>query len=321
MKVFDYEHVQLLPKKGVVASRLECDATVKFGKHKFKIPLVPANMKTIIDIDLAIELGMNGYFYIMHRFDINTKDFIKRCLQEKVISSISIGVKQEWYTIIEDLVKEKLIPDYITIDIAHGHSNVTKNMIDHIRKHMGNKTFLIAGNIATPEAVTDLERWGVDATKIGVGLGKVCITRLKTGFGTAGWQLSAIKLCAKAASKPIIADGGIMYPGDIIKSVRFGATMVMAGSILSAHVESPGKIIEKNKVQYKEYFGSASQFNKGNMKNVEGKKELVELKGSIWDTLKYIEQDIQSAISYSGGKHIDSLKYVSYVLLKSVEGY
>lgn len=321
MKIFDFEHVQLLPKRCIVSSRTECDATVKLGNLVFKIPIVPANMKTILDEKLAIDLAKKGYFYILHRFNIDTKAFILKCKEEKVFASISVGVKEEWFTVIDQLAKENLIPEYITIDIAHGHADSVKEIITHIRNKMGTKTFIIAGNVATPEAVTDLERWGADATKIGVGPGKVCITRLKTGFGTAGWQLSAIKWCSKAATKPIIADGGIRHHGDIAKAIRFGATMVIAGSILSGHIENPGKIIEIDGIKYKEYYGSASEFNKTQKKNIEGKKELVELKGSLWETLSYIEQDIQSSISYAGGKELSSLKHVSYVLLQSNDGY
>jgi len=321
MKVFDFEHVQLLPKRCIVKSRSECDTSVVLGKHTFKIPIVPANMVTILNEDISIKMAKKGYFYIMHRFNVDTKAFVKKAKKEGVIASISIGVKQEWYPIVEELAKEDLIPEYITIDIAHGHATSVKKIIDHIRKHMGNKTFIIAGNVATPEAVTDLERWGVDATKVGVGPGKVCITRLKTGFGTAGWQLSAIKWCSKAASKPIIADGGIRYFGDIAKAMRFGATIVMTGSILSGHLESPGKVIDVKGQKFKEYYGSASEFNKGEHRHVEGKKELVPIKGSLWDTLVEIQQDLQSAISYAGGKDLKALKHVNYVLLKNTEGY
>ena len=81
-------------------------------------------------------------------------------------------------------------------------------MIKHIKKHLPN-TFVIAGNVGTPEGVRELENAGADATKVGIGPGKVCITKLKTGFGTGGWQLAALRWCAKAARKPIIADGGI----------------------------------------------------------------------------------------------------------------
>ena len=107
---------------------------------------------------------------------------------------------------------------------------------------------------------------------MGIGPGKVCITKIKTGFGTGGWQLAALRWCAKAARKPIIADGGIRTHGDIAKSVRFGATMVMIGSLFAGHEESPGETKVEDGVVYKEYFGSASEFQKGEKKNVEGKK-------------------------------------------------
>lgn len=106
-------------------------------------------------------------------------------------------------------------------------------MIRYIKQQLP-ESFLTAGNVATPEAVRELENAGADATKVGVGPGKACITKLKTGFGTGGWQLAALRLCSKAASKPLIADGGIRHNGDIAKSVRFGASMVMIGSLLPA---------------------------------------------------------------------------------------
>ena len=122
-------------------------------------------------------------------------------------------------------------PEYITIDIAHGHADSVISMIQHIKKELPD-TFVIAGNVGTPEAVRELENAGADATKVGIGPGKVCITKVKTGFGTGGWQLAALRWCAKAARKPIIADGGIRTHGDIAKSIRFGASMVMIGSLL-----------------------------------------------------------------------------------------
>ena len=97
---------------------------------------------------------------------------------------------------------------------------------------------------------------------MGIGPGKVCITKIKTGFGTGGWQLAALRWCAKAARKPIIADGGIRTHGDIAKSVRFGATMVMIGSLFAGHEESPGETKVEDGVVYKEYFGSASELAK-----------------------------------------------------------
>ena len=163
----------------------------------------------------------------------------------------------------------------------------------------------------------ELENAGADATKVGIGPGKVCITKIKTGFGTGGWQLAALRLCAKAARKPIIADGGIRTHGDIAKSVRFGASMVMIGSLFAGHEESPGETIIKEGKMYKEYFGSASEFQKGEKKNVEGKKMWVEFKGSLKDTLIEMEQDLQSSISYAGGNKLDAIRTVDYVIVKN----
>lgn len=315
--VFDYEDIQLIPNKSIVNSRTECDTSVTFGGHTFRLPVVPANMQTIIDEKISIFLAENNYFYIMHRFQPETRiDFVKDMKERGLYASISVGVKEDEYPFIEQLANENLSPEFITIDIAHGHSNAVINMIQHIKKHLPN-SFVIAGNVGTPEAVRELENAGADATKVGIGPGKVCITKIKTGFGTGGWQLAALRWCAKAASKPIIADGGIRTHGDIAKSVRFGASMVMIGSLFAGHEESPGETVEKDGKLYKEYFGSASEFQKGERKNVEGKKMHVEYKGSLMDTLIEMEQDLQSSISYAGGNKLSAIRTVDYVIVKN----
>jgi GMP reductase len=274
-------------------------------------------MQTIIDEKIALFLAEKGYFYIMHRFQPEKRlSFIKDMQARGLFASISVGVKEAEYKFIEELAAEELTPEYITIDIAHGHSNSVINMIKHIKTHLP-KSFVIAGNVGAPEAVRELEHAGADATKVGIGPGKVCITKIKTGFGTGGWQLAALRWCAKAASKPVIADGGIRNHGDIAKSIRFGATMVMIGSLFAGHEESPGETIEKDGKLYKEYFGSASEFQKGERKNVEGKKMFVEYKGPLKDTLEEMEQDLQSSISYAGGTNLDAIRTVDYVIVKN----
>src|SRR5690606_14642566 len=239
--VFDYEDIQLIPAKCIVQSRSECDTSITFGGRQFKLPVVPANMQTIIDENIALQLAENGYFYIMHRFQPEKRiDFVKDMQERGLYASISVGVKEEEYSFVEELANENLTPEYITIDIAHGHSNAVIDMIKHIKNHLPD-SFVIAGNVGTPEAVRELENAGADATKVGIGPGKVCITKIKTGFGTGGWQLAALRWCAKAASKPIIADGGIRTHGDIAKSIRFGASWVMIGSLFAVLDESTGK--------------------------------------------------------------------------------
>lgn len=236
--VFDYEDIQLIPNKCIIISRSQADTSVTLGKYQFKLPVIPANMQTIIDETIAGQLAKEGYFYIMHRFDEDSrKPFIKRMHEQGLIASISVGVKAYEYEFVTSLKEDA--PEFITIDIAHGHANSVIDMIKHIKTELP-ETFVIAGNVGTPEAVRELENAGADATKVGIGPGKVCITKVKTGFGTGGWQLAALRWCAKAARKPIIADGGIRTHGDIAKSIRFGASMVMIGSLFAGHIESPG---------------------------------------------------------------------------------
>ena len=317
MPVFDYEDIQLVPNKCIVKSRSEIDTRIKFGPMTFNIPVVPANMQTVIDEKLAVWLAQNGYFYIMHRFDEDERlPFVKRMHDQGLFASISVGVKPKEHELIDELAAQNLVPEYITIDIAHGHSDTVIEMIKHIKQSMPG-VFVIAGNVGTPEGVRELENAGADATKVGIGPGKACITKLKTGFGTGGWQLAAVRLCAKAASKPIIADGGIRNNGDIAKSVRFGASMVMIGSMFAGHEETPGEVVEQDGQKYKVYYGSASQYQKGQYKNVEGKKLLVPYRGHISDTLREMQEDLQSSISYAGGKELMSLRKVDYVIVKN----
>ncbi|MEO7245622.1 MAG: GMP reductase [Rubrivivax sp.] len=314
MQIFDYDHILLLPRKCRVESRSECDPAVEFGGRRFALPVVPSNMKTVLDEPIATVLAQTGHFYVMHRFDLDAVGFARRMRERGLFVSISSGVKPADFAVIDRLAAEGIGADYVTIDIAHGHADSVHRAIDHIKARLP-QAFVIAGNVATPEAVIDLENWGADATKVGVGPGKVCITKLKTGFGTGGWQLSALKWCARVATKPMVADGGIRHHGDIAKSVRFGASMVMVGSLFAGHEESPGQTVEVDGKRYKEYYGSASDFNKGEYKHVEGKRILEPIKGTLADTLREMREDLQSSISYAGGQVLADLKKVPYVIL------
>jgi GMP reductase len=116
------------------------------------------------------------------------------------------------------------------------------------------------------------------------------------------------------ASVPIIADGGIRNPGDIAKALTFGATIVMVGGMMSGYEDSPGHIVEIDGKKFKEFWGSASSYQSGKSNRIEGKKTLVDFKNeSIFDGLKYIEECLQSSISYAGGKDLnifDNTKWI-----------
>ena len=199
MEIFDYDNVLLLPRKCRVDSRSECDAGIELGGRTFRIPVVPANMKTVVDEPICLWLAQNGFFYVMHRFDLDNVKFVRDMHAKGAYASISVGVKAPDYEAVNQMAAEGQVPEYVTIDIAHGHADSVKNMITHLKAKLPG-AFVIAGNVGTPEAIIDLENWGADATKVGIGPGKVCITRMKTGFGTGGWQLSALKWCARVAT-------------------------------------------------------------------------------------------------------------------------
>ena len=141
-----------------------------------------------------------------------------------------------------------------------------------------------------------------------------CTTYPSTGFGSRNCQASIVYQCSLCTNIPIIADGGIKVPGDISKSLVLGATMVMVGGMLSGLQDSPGQIVEINGKNYKEFWGSASSFQSGKKNRIEGKKNLIELKGkSILEEMVHLEECLQSSISYGGGNNLESLKKVKWV--------
>src|SRR5262245_21127922 len=117
MEIFDYDNILLLPRKCRVDSRAECDASVEFGARRFKLPVVPANMKTVLDEPIAQMLAETGHFYVMHRFDLDNVAFAKRMRERGLFVSISSGVKPADVAVIDRLAAEGVGADYITIDI------------------------------------------------------------------------------------------------------------------------------------------------------------------------------------------------------------
>jgi len=233
----------------------------------------------------------------------------------RLLVAASVGITNDTVDRVDALVEAGV--DAIVVDTAHGHS---KGVLDAVKTLRTNYPDLdiIAGNVATGEAARDLFEAGADVVKVGIGPGSICTTRVVAGVGVP--QITAIYDCATVArelGKTIIADGGIRTHGDIAKSIRFGATMVMIGSLFAGHEESPGKTVEINGERFKEYFGSASEFQKGERKNVEGKKIIVPYKGSLKDTLVEMQQDLQSSISYAGGSDLESIRKVDYVIVKN----
>jgi len=289
------------------------------GGFTFKLPVVPANMECVINDELAIKLAQAGYFYIHNRFTTDTLAFAKKMKDLNLPISISIGVNDDAYVTMNALLEANLVPHFVTIDIAHGHSQKMEKIIQWIKQSFPSPPFIIAGNVSTAEAVRDLESWGANAIKVGIGPGSACTTFKATGFGSRNIQAYVVGLCAEARQNHktmIIADGGIKDPGDVAKSIVLGADMVMIGGMFSALVDSPGSTVRGTDGQlYKEFWGSASVFQSGKKNRIEGTKKLLPLKQrTILEEMDYIHECLQSSISYGGGKELTCLKNVKYLL-------
>ena len=321
-KAYKYSDIALIPNYSECESRDDCDTSITLFNKKYKLPIIPANMKSVIDYNLSRWMSENDYFYIMHRFNNDIYAQIEQANNQnwKTIS-FSIGVQDKDKTIIHKLRTNKLRLDFLTIDIAHGHSIKMKRMIEFIKDNLPD-TKIIAGNVATPQAVTDLSRWGADIVKVGVGQGSPCTTKDKTGFTVP--MFSCTQSCSNLYSGdfegkghkkiPIIADGGVSCNGDVAKALVAGAKMVMAGGLFAACTDSPAKLIKFNGDYLKGYYGSASYENKGRLNHIEGKLNAIEDNRMTYERkLEEIGEDIQSAISYAGGDNVEAFNSVEFI--------
>ncbi|MBT4120460.1 MAG: IMP dehydrogenase [Candidatus Magasanikbacteria bacterium] len=236
----------------------------------------------------------------------------------QLIVGAAVGVHGDYIERAQELVKAGV--DVLVIDIAHGHSDLMFNAVEKLREVVPDVQ-LIAGNVATATATKELCEAGVDAIKVGVGPGTICITRLVTGCGMP--QLTAVMEAAKVAKRygvPVIADGGIGKSGDIIKAIGAGADCVMMGGMFAGTDESPGIVMTKGDKKFKVCRGSASftqshtrkrhGLEKKNLKEVvpEGVESLVPYKGPVEDIIGQMVGGVKSGMSYTNSHTIAELQ-------------
>jgi GMP reductase len=313
MQALHYKDVVLIPSYSNLSSRANADVTVKLFDHVFKAPVLPSNMKCTIDVETARLLSNAGYFYIMHRFDVCLLDFIRIANEENwPCISISIGVNASDRVVFDELYNSNLRIDFITVDIAHGHHQKMKETLSYLQKFRNRGTRIIAGNIVTAIAAKDLAAWGADIVKAGIGQGFVCTTKDKTGFTVP--MFTCIENMSRV-NVPIIADGGVRCNGDIVKAIVGGASMVMCGGMFAKLLDSPSASFKDQHTgeTLKEYYGSASFHNKGVMKNIEGRRELMAAEHMTYlQKMDEIIEDLQSAVSYAGGNELLDLRRVQH---------
>ncbi len=210
--------------------------------------------------------------------------------------------------------------DMIVIDTAHGHSAGVAEAVRRARKMAGDVQ-IVAGNVATGDAVRALIDAGADAVKVGIGPGSICTTRMVAGVGVP--QLTAIMDCVAAAGDiPIIADGGIKFSGDFAKAIAAGASCAMVGSMIAGTDEAPGEMILFQGRSYKAYRGMGSlgamargsadryfQKDAASDKLVpEGIEGQVPYKGSAGTVIHQLVGGLRAAMGYTGCATVEEMR-------------
>lgn len=232
----------------------------------------------------------------------------------------AIGVSEKEFERAKILVEAQV--DALIVDTAHGHS---KGVIEMIR--MLKKTFphvdIVAGNVATAKACSDLIEAGVDGIKVGIGPGSICTTRVVAGIGVP--QFSAVLECAEFCRKkniPVIADGGIKLSGDVVKALAAGASSVMIGSLFAGTDEAPGEMVLYQGRAYKVYrgmgslgamaLGSKDRYGQGAVEDTgklvpEGIEGQVPYRGSLSSNIFQLVGGLRSGMGYVGANNLEEL--------------
>lgn len=307
-----------------------------------KIPFVSAPMDTVTESELAIKLGQLGGIGIIHRnlsIDDQVKE-VKKTLKAGVLCGAAVGTGKGFEERVSALFQAKV--SLIVVDSAHGFSQPVIDATKYIKKNFP-KLEIMAGNISTGDGAEALIKAGADGLRVGMGPGAICTTRIISGMGVP--QVTALIDVAKVAKKykiPVIADGGIKYTGDMVKSLALGASSCMMGSFFASSLESPGEkvelsrnqvphrfqsIFEKDKHTYtfKAYRGMGSvgamqkgakiksegEFHGKSYKDrvlvAEGVEGLVPVKGSVLDLIEQAIGGIKSGMYYIGAKNLNEL--------------
>jgi IMP dehydrogenase len=321
------DKIQNVMTKDVVTANL--GVTLDESKeilHKHRIEKLP-----IVD-DSGIVKGL-----ITSKDITNNADYPNASKDKKgrPLVGAAVGVKGDFLERSESLLEAGV--DVLVVDIAHGHSENAMSTIRNIKKAFPNCE-LIAGNIATAQGAEDLIKAGVDAVKVGVGSGSICITRVITGSGVP--QLTAVMDCAKIGKDygiPIISDGGTRTSGDATKALASGASSVMVGSMLGGTDESPGTVLTKNGKRFKVYRGMASLAASIGRKSketglisldddlndyvAEGVEAMVPYKGTVTDILKQLTGGVRSGLSYCGAHTIPQMQESAEFIKMSRAGF
>jgi len=327
-----FDDVLLVPNYNDFRSRSAVTTIASLDRLTFNIPIIAANMDTICGAEMARKMWTLGGLGIIHRFmpvDQNVEEYKKAAEpiyyghsargylvpshMDTPIIGVTVGVN-------EGLERAEALYTagawLFCVDVAHGHSRLTGKMVKALRERFNQEIFIIAGNVATYAGADYLAGCGADAIKVGIGPGSVCTTRMKTGFGVP--QITAIMECSRSR-RPIIADGGMRSPGDVVKALAAGASMVMLGGMLAGTLETPGEVIYPegegpvgpikvfrgmaSEEAHSDYYGDLPDW-----KTAEGVSITVPARGSVEEVVKDVVGGLRSGLTYCGASNVTELQ-------------
>ena len=319
-----FDDVLLLPQYSDIR-RKDVSLSTKLTKRlSLELPILSAPMDTVTESSMAIEMARAGGLGVIHK-NMSASEQARE-VQKVKIKKLLVGAAIAYGegSLERALALAQAGADVLIIDTAHGHSKGVIEMTKLLKKDLRfKKVEIIAGNVATAEGVRALIKAGADAVKVGIGPGSICTTRVVAGIGVP--QLSAVLEAVKVAKQsgiPIIADGGINYSGDIVKSLAAGASAVMIGRLFAGTKESPGKLVKINSKLYKTYrgMGSFEAMQKGSKDRYghsestkkqlvpEGVSARVPYTGLVADVLEQMAGGLKSGMVYIGAKNLLELK-------------
>ena len=327
-----FDDVMIVPTYSEIRSRKEPDTRSYIAKSiELDIPIISSPMDTVTGAKMAFAMGINGGLGILHRFmskeeqALAIEDIISQNTEmigsrsAKIVPAIGIGREErKRFVYLRDRFRDSITA--VAIDIANGNSSYMVEMIRWVEKETSGNIPIIAGNVATGSGFIRLAEAGASAVRVGIGGGSICKTRIMTGIGVP--TLASVVDCYRARESDgnydevsIIADGGIRYPADFVKSLAAGADAVIAGRIFAGTVESPGEVISLDGRRVKAYRGMASkevQIDKrGGLKPgtcAEGVSTHIPLKGKAYYVLDEFCGGLRSAMTYTNSNNLNDLR-------------
>lgn len=335
----DFHDIMLMPRRSFVHSRKLVSLLVNDSILSYKpyVPIVAANMDTIGTFSMARSLSRHKLMTCIHKhYTVDQwREFVEDCAMEYGTTDQnsnhplwyvipSFGIRDEDIAKCREILKVKTIRA-ICIDVANAYTEKAINTIERYKdiiKETGRQINIIYGNVVSNIFVDKYNFNGKIIFKVGIGSGKQCLTRAKTGIGCP--QASAIINCYDYDHDLIMSDGGCRTSGDVVKAFAVGSEYVMIGSMLAGHDECEGRVFELNGNKVMTHYGMSSQtanekYNGGlqGYRAAEGYETLVQYKGSVDSTVMDILGGIRSACTYLNAANIDEIRGADFVIVNS----